>query len=213
MTRVRAEISMSLDGFVAGPNATLEEPLGESGERLHDWVVKLASWRSPHGLEGGDTGPDDDLFRENVASTGASVMGRRMFSGGQGPWEDDPKARGWWGEDTPFDGPVFVLTHHPRETLVTEDGSTFTFVTEGVEAAVAQAVEAAGEKDVTVAGGAMAIQECLRAGLLDELRIHLAPILLGGGVRLFGDGEAMQLEPATVVESTAVTHLTYRLKP
>ncbi len=180
---------MSLDGFVAGPNQTLEEPLGVGGERLHEWVVKLESWRRQHGLEGGEASPDDELVQESVASTGAYVMGRRMFSGGKGPWDDDPKADGWWGDDTPFDVPVFVVTHHPRETVVKEDGTTFKFVTEGVEAAVEQARAASGDKDVTVCGGASVIQQGLRQGLVDELRLHLAPVLLGGGVRLFEDGE------------------------
>jgi dihydrofolate reductase len=212
MTRVRAEITTSLDGFVAGPNQTVEQPLGEGGERLHEWIVALASWREQHGLEGGEVNPDSALVEEGVRATGAYVMGRRMFSGGEGPWEDDPKADSWWGENTPFDVPVFVLTHHPRETVVKEDGTTFTFVTDGIEAAVEQAREAAGDKDVTIAGGAMAIQEALRAGLLEELQIHLAPMILGGGVRLFAEGDSAELEPTAVSESPAVTHLTYRVK-
>lgn len=211
MTRVRAEITVSLDGFVAGSDPGPDQPLGAGGDRLHEWVVKLASWRAQHGLEGGETGPDDELVEESVRSTGAYVMGRRMFSGGEGPWDADSNAGGWWGEETPFEVPVFVLTHHSRETLVKEDGTTFVFVAD-VEDAIEQARKVAGEKDVTIAGGASVIQQALRAGLVDELRLHVAPVLLGGGTRLFDDGDPMALEPATVAESPAVTHLTYRLR-
>jgi dihydrofolate reductase len=213
MAKLRLDISVSLDGFVAGPNQTLEEPLGEGGERLHDWITRLASWREPHGLEGGERGPDDDLFRESSEAVGAYLMGRRMFSGGSGPWEDDPKADGWWGDDPPFHAPVFVLTHHARDPVPKEGGTTYTFVTEGIEAALDAARAAAGEKDVLVAGGADVAQQYLRAGLLDELQLHVAPALLGGGVSLFGDGTGrIELECTRVIESPAVTHLTYRPK-
>ena len=175
---------MSLDGFVAGPNQTLEDPLGEHGEHLHEWIVGLESWREQHGREGGERNADDELVREMNERTGAFVMGRRMFSGGEGPWEDDPKANGWWGDDPPFDGPVFVVTHHEREPLV-RGTTTYTFV-DGVEEAIRQAREAAGDKDVQVSAAAEASpQQALDAGLLDELHIHVAPLLLGGGVRLF----------------------------
>ncbi len=209
---LRAYITTSLDGFVAGPNQTLEEPLGRGGERLHEWAFKLASFRARHGLEGGDTGPDDELHEELLRQTGAVVMGRKMFSGGEGPWEDDPNADGWWGDDPPFHVPVFVLTHHARETVVKEGGTTFAFVTDGIKSALDQARAAAGDKDVMISGGANLIQQYLRAGLLDELQVHVAPVLLGDGVRLFDgfDGEPFQLEAAHVVESTSVVHLTYR---
>jgi dihydrofolate reductase len=214
MAKLRLDISVSLDGFVAGPNQTLEEPLGEDGERLHEWITRLASWREPHGLEGGERGPDDDLFRESFEAVGAHVMGRRMFSGGSGPWEEDPKADGWWGDDPPFHAPVFVLTHHAREPVTKEGGTTYTFVTEGIEAALDAARAAAGEKDVLVAGGADVAQQYLRAGLLDELQLHVAPLLLGDGVRLFDDGTGrIELECTRVIQSPAVTHLTYRPKP
>ena len=211
MGNVILDISMSLDGFVAGPNASLDEPLGENGMRLHDWVFNLRSWRERHGLGGGEGGPDDDIVREGIESTGAEILGRRMFSSGSGPWEDDPNANGWWGDDPPFDMPVFVLTHHARPPL-TLAGTTFTFVTEGVEAAVEQARAAAGDKDVKIGGGADVAQQVLAAGLLDELSIHVAPILLGGGVRLFGDGELTQVELVDVRSSPAVTHLRYRVR-
>jgi dihydrofolate reductase len=214
MAKLRLDISMSLDGFVAGPNQTLEQPLGEGGERLHEWAIRLASWREPHGLSGGDAeAVDNEVVAEGLRATGAVIMGRRMFSGGEGPWEDDAKPDGWWGDDPPFHVPVFVLTHHARETVVKEGGTSFTFVTDGVESALEQARAAAGEKDVLLAGGANVAQEYLRAGLLDELQLHLVPLFLGGGVRLF-DGlgpEPVELETMRVIESDAVTHLMYRV--
>jgi dihydrofolate reductase len=211
MTTLRLDISISLDGFVAGPNRTVEQPLGEGGMQLHDWVFGLASWMESHGIEGeGATGPDDDLVREQLAQPAAVLMGRRMFSGGAGPWEDDPMANGWWGAKPPFGMPVFVLTHHARETLVLGDTS-FVFVTDGIDSAYEQARAAAGEKDIAVAGGASVAQQCLRAGLLDELQVHIAPVLLGEGVRLFDGGDRGRLEVVRVVDSPAVTHVKYRV--
>ena len=209
MGQVKVELSMSLDGFVAGPNPSLEEPLGAGGERLHEWVVRLASWRAPHGLEGGETGPDDDIFAESLASTRAVVMGRKMFSGGSGPWADDPKADGWWGDDPPFHAPVYVVTHHERETVEKAGGTSFTFVTDGVEAALDRARDAAGGGDVLIAGGADVAQQALAAGRVDRLQLHVVPLLLGGGTRMFADGEPQALEQTQVVPSTQVTHLTY----
>jgi dihydrofolate reductase len=210
MGKLAVEISMSLDGFVAGPNPTLELPLGEGGESLHEWALALESWRRPHGLPGGETNASTAVVEETLAATGAVVMGRRMFSGGAGPWEDDPNADGWWGDDPPFHVPVFVLTHHSRETVNKDGGTTFAFVTEGIEAALEEARAAAGEKDVYVTGGAAAVQQYLAAGLVDELQINLAPVLLGGGTRLF-DGSTADLELIRVVEAPAVTHLKYRV--
>jgi dihydrofolate reductase len=213
MGKVYVDITMSLDGFVAGPDQTLEQPLGEGGERLHEWVVALKSWRERHGLTGGETGPDSDVVEESVRNTGATVMGRRMFSGGAGAWEDDPKADGWWGDEPPFRHPVFILTHYAREPVTKQGGTTFTFVTDGIESALEQARAAAGDKDVAIAGGANAIQQFLGAGLVDELQIHVVPMLLGGGTRLFdGIGPAqVELENTRVVESPRVTHLTFRV--
>jgi dihydrofolate reductase len=210
MSRLMLDITMSLDGFVAGPNPTLEEPLGEGGERLHEWIIPLATWREEHGLTGGETGVDDQIVADRIAATGAYIMGRRMFSGGEGPWDDDPRADGWWGDDPPFHVPVFVLTHHARETVVKEGGTSFAFVTDGIESALEQARAAAGGRDVALAGGASVAQQYLRAGLLDEVQLHIAPVLLGGGVRLF-DAEPARLEVTRVVESPAVTHLTFRV--
>jgi dihydrofolate reductase len=213
MARLTCEISMSLDGFIAGPNQTLEQPLGEGGDRLHEWVFGLASFRERHGMEGGETNADDEVMKESLAAQGAVVMGRRMFSGGTGPWEDDPNSDGWWGDDPPFRVPVFVLTHHARETVTKQRGTTYTFVTDGIEAAAEKARAAAGDKDVAVAGGADVVQQYLGAGLLEELQIHLAPVLLGGGVRLLDNlgREQLTLELDRVVDSPAVTHLRYRV--
>jgi dihydrofolate reductase len=214
MTKLFFDISVSLDGFVAGPDQTLEQPLGEGGERLHDWITRVASWRAPHGLEGGESGPDDEVFAETFGRTGAFLMGRRMFSNGSGPWEEDPKADGWWGDDPPFHAPVFVLTHHARDPVPKQGGTTYSFVTDGIEAALEAAREAAGEKDVQIAGGAEVIQQYLKAGLIDEFQLHVAPMLLGDGVRLFDNlGDArLELECTRLIESQAVTHLKYAVK-
>jgi dihydrofolate reductase len=195
MGKVMVDISISLDGFVAGPNPSLENPLGEGGEQLHEWVVALEAWRKVHGLEGGETTASSELVEESLASTGAYLMGRKMFSGGEGPWEDDPNSGGWWGEDLPFVGPVFVLTH----------------VTGGLDTALAQAREAAGEKNVAVAGGADVIQQVLAADELDELQVNVAPVLLGGGTRLFDGGAQQAVELVRVVDAPGVTHLKYRV--
>jgi dihydrofolate reductase len=205
------EISMSLDGFSAGPDATLEEPLGKGGEQLHEWVFGLASWREAHGLDGGEHNADSDRLAQTVAATGATVMGRRMFSGGAGAWEDDPNANGWWGDTPPFAWPVFVVTHHAREPLVLGD-TTFTFLTDGVEAAVEQARAAAGDRNVVDAGGADVGQQAIRAGLVDELVIHQAPVQLGGGVRTLEGLGGVRVELVETIPSEAVTHLRYRVE-
>jgi dihydrofolate reductase len=213
MTQVFTYISISLDGFVAGPNPSLENPLGEGGEKLHEWAFRLASFREQHGMGGGGArDEDDDFLRAAVEATGAVVMGRRMFSGGEGPWKDDPNAGGWWGGDPPFRVPVFVLTHHAREPLAFENGTSFTFVTDGIEPALQQARAAAGGKDVTIGGGASVVQQALKAGQLDELRLHVAPILLGSGTHLFEPLgiEPLELEPAGAESSPYVTRLTFR---
>jgi dihydrofolate reductase len=197
------DITMSLDGYVAGPEQTLEDPLGKGGMQLHEWVFGLASWREAHGLEGGERNEDDELMATALETVGAQVMGRRMYSGGAGRWEDDPNAAGWWGDDPPFRVPVFVVTHHARETATYDNGTTFTFVTEGVDRAVALAREAAGDKDVRIAGGASIGTQALDLGLLDRLDIHVAPVLLGGGAKLFDGAGPRSLDGR-------VAHLTYR---
>jgi dihydrofolate reductase len=206
-------ITMSLDGFVAGPDQTIEQPLGAGGERLHEWVYDLATWRERHGKTGGQANVDDAVMAESLAATGAVIMGRRMFSGGAGAWENDSNADGWWGDEPPFGVPVFILTHHAREEVVFADGTTFNFVTDGIEAALEEARAAAEDKNVSLAGGASVAQQYLRAGLIDELDLHIAPVLLGGGVRLFDElGETLPtLEVTRVIESPAVTHIRYRV--
>jgi dihydrofolate reductase len=212
MAKVHFDITTSLDGFVAGPNPSLENPLGEGGEQLHDWAVAAESWRERHGLEGGETGTDSDVMAEGIARQGAIVMGRKMFSGGSGPWEDDPKRDGWWGDDPPFRQPVFILTHHAREPVEFDNGTTFTFVTDGIEAALERARSAAGDKDVLVAGGADAIRQAVEAGAVEDFQLHVAPILLGDGVRLFdGIVSPPKVELTRVIDSPAATHLSYRV--
>ena len=212
MSKLRCHISISLDGFVAGPNQSEENPLGEAGERLHDWIVALRAWREPHGLEGGEVNASTPVVQESLADVGAEIMGRGKFGPpGGGPWGDDPWP-GWWGDDPPFHMPVFVLTHHQREPLTLSD-TTFTFVTDGIDAALEQARAAAGEKDVLIGGGAELINQYLAAGLLDELELHVVPVLLGDGARLFdnlGDDE-VQLEQLRAIEAPGVTHLKYRV--
>jgi dihydrofolate reductase len=213
MTRLRCDISISLDGFVAGPNQTAENPLGEGGEGLHDWVVRLAAWRQAHGLEGGEVNENAAIIEEARTNVGAGVMGRNMFGpAGGGAWGDEPWT-GWWGDDPPYHYPVFVLTQHPRASLELKGGTTFHFVTDGIESALEQARTAAAGKDVMVWGGAETVNQYLAAGLLDELELHLVPVLLGGGARLFDDlGDAtVQLEQVRAVEAPGVTHLKYRV--
>jgi dihydrofolate reductase len=213
MSDLFMNISASLDGYVAGPNPTMENPLGEGGEQLHEWALGTRAWRASHGYEGGAEGPDDGLMQEHVDRPGATIMGRGMFGGGPGPWGDDPW-KGWWGDEPPFRHGVFVLTHHEREPLVLGK-TTFTFVTDGIESALSQARESAGGKDVALAGGGEVGQQYLAAGLLDELEIHLVPILLGGGAPLFGTvgNAAPGLSLDRVLESpTGVAHLRYRVK-
>ncbi|MBW3569409.1 dihydrofolate reductase family protein [Candidatus Parcubacteria bacterium] len=212
MGKVFADISMSLDGFIAGPKPTLKEPLGRGGEQLHEWIVRLAAWRKPHGKPGGETGPDGNVMEESVSNTGAVIMGRRMFSGGEGSWENDPKADGWWGDNPPFHVPVFVLTKHAREKVNKKGGTSFTFVTDGIESALSQAKAAAGNKDISIAGGANTIQQFIRANLLDELQIHMVPVLLEGGTRLLENLGDTKLEKIRVIDSPLVTHLKFRIK-
>jgi dihydrofolate reductase len=212
MSKLRCHISISLDGFVAGPNQSAENPLGEGGEQLHDWVISLASWRRPHGLEGGAENESTRIVEETLENVGAGMMGRNMFGPpGGGPWGDEGWT-GWWGDDPPYHHPVFILTHHPRDPVEMEGGTTFNFVTDGVESALAQAKAAAGDKDVMLWGGARAIQQYLAAGLLDELELHVVPVLLGDGARLFDNLGAApaRLEQVRAVEAPGVTHLAYR---
>lgn len=211
MSKVRVHISVSLDGYVAGPNQSQEEPLGTGGEGLHDWLVALKAWREPAGMEGGQENASSPVVSETHANVGAEIMGRGKFGPAiRGPWGDDPW-RGWWGENPPFHKPVFVVTNHPREPL-TLAATTFTFVTDGIRTALAQAREAAGDKDVIIGGGADVINQYLAARLVDEVELHVVPIILGGGARLFdGVGPALKLELLRVIEAPGVTHLKHRV--
>ncbi len=211
MSKVRVHISVSLDGFVAGPNQTMDEPLGEGGEHLHDWVVVLKAWREAVGMEGGEENDNNSVVQEEKADVGAEIMGRGKFGPpARGPWGDD-SWQGWWGDDPPFHKPVFVLTHHERQPLTLSD-TTFTFVTDGIEPALERARAAAGARDVFIGGGADVINQYLAAGLVDELELHVVPIILGGGARLFeGIGPDVRLEPIRVLEAPGVTHLKYRV--
>ena len=210
MSSLKFEITVSLDGFVAGPNQSVEHPLGEGGEGLHEWAFKLEAWRRPHGQDGGEVNASSEVVEDATANVGANVMGRNMFGGGPGPWGEEPWT-GWWGEDPPFHTPVFVLTHHEREPLEMEGGTTFHFVTDGIEAALEQAGEAAGGKEVHLSGGADAARQYLAAGLVDEMWLHVVPILLGAGTPLFDETTAEAgLEQVRVVEAPGVAHLKYR---
>jgi dihydrofolate reductase len=206
---VTCQLSVSLDGFVAGPNQSLDNPLGEGGMRLHEWAFSNASWRAQHGLDGGEHNADSEVIEEATQGIGAYIMGRKMFGGGDGPWQQDWK--GWWGDEPVYHAPVFVLSHHPREPLPMQGGTTFTFVNDGIESALEQARAAAGDQDVAIAGGAQTVQQYLAAGLLDELHLHLVPVILGAGERLLVDVGNPMLKPVQVIASPSVTHLRYRV--
>jgi dihydrofolate reductase len=211
LSKLRFRISISLDGFVAGPNQSVDNPLGIGGMRLHQWAFPLAVWRAPHGLQGGEVNESTRVVEESLANIGATLMGRNMFGGHPGPWDASNPWNGWWGVNPPFHHPVFVLTHHPREPLGLEGGTTFTFITEGIESALDQARQAAGGKDVSLAGGAKAAQQYLAAGLVDEMELNLMPTLLGSGERLFdrvGD-DLHGLQLVRVIAAPKVTHLKF----
>jgi dihydrofolate reductase len=210
MPKLRLTITMSVDGYVAGPNQGPDNPLGEGGMRLHEWAFATRSFRDDHGGEGGETGLDDERAGAWNTNVGATIMGRNMFGPIRGPWGDE-SWDGWWGEDPPYHTPVFVLTHHPREPLEMKGGTTFHFVSDGIEAALERAVAAAGDRDVAIGGGAATAQQYLRAGLVDEMEIHVAPTLLGSGERLFEnlDGGPEGFECVGLVSSPAVAHYSY----
>jgi dihydrofolate reductase len=203
MTLVSANMSMSLDGFIAGPNDGPEWPLGIGGTRLHEWLYDLESWRAPHGIEGGESTRDAEILEEEISSAGAIVMGKRMFDIGEP----------FWGANPPFHAPVFVLTSKEQPMITREGGTSYTFVTDGAESAVARAKAAADGKNVSIAGGANAVQQVLRSGLLDEIQVQVVPVLLGGGIRLFSDdgGPQVELARTRVVESPDVVHLKFRV--
>ena len=213
MGRLRYSTSMSLDGFVAGKHQSPDNPLGVGGDLLHDWMRELEVWRREAGLDGGVVNESTKVLEQDEQGFGAVIMGRNMFGGGPGPW-DDPPWSGWWGSNPPFHLPVFVLTHHTRDPLALEGGTTFTFVTEGIEAAMERALAAAGGADVAISGGASVAKQYLSAGLVDEIMIHLVPALLGTGIRLF-EAESEPAAPfvqTRVIVAPGVVHLTYRIR-
>ena len=210
MSRLRLRLSISLDGFVAGPNQSVQHPLGEGGEDLHQWVFPLAAWRKPHGLEGGKTDESTPVVEEELTNIGATIMGRNMFGGHPGPWDRNKPWMGWWGARPPFHHPVFVVTIHPRPPLEMEGGTVFTFVIDGIAQAYDLARRAAKGKDVALAGGANISQQYLNAGLVDEMQLHLVPILLGSGARLFdGIKDLHGLRLVKTVAAPNVTHLKF----
>jgi dihydrofolate reductase len=209
MGKVTCQISISLDGFVAGPNQSVENPIGEGGMRLHDWVFATASWRRQHGGDGGADDADSEVAEEVMQGVGAYIMGRKMFGGGTGPWDEE--WRGWWGDEPPYHAPVFVLTHHPRRPLAMLGGTTFTFVNDGPASALGLALAAAGDRDVSIAGGASTVRHYLAAGSLDELYLHVVPIILGAGERLLENVGDPIMKPIKVVASPTVTHIKYRI--
>ena len=211
MGKVKMTISMSLDGYVAGPDQSEKDPLGIGGEQLHEWFVPLKAFRESHGQEGGEVNASTPVAEEVLGNVGAVIMGRNMFGGGPGPWSDD-SWNGWWGDDPPYHSAVFVLTHHARAPVEMQGGTTYHFVTDGIESALEQARAAAGDRDVSLAGGANAAQQFLAAGLLDEVVVSIVPVLLGSGARLFdslGDTPP-RLEQVEAIEAPAVTHIRYR---
>jgi dihydrofolate reductase len=213
MTKLRFNLAISLDGYLAGPDQSLDHPLGVGGMHLHDWAFSLAAFRRMHGMEGGEDNASAQVVEEAMANVGAFIMGRNMFGGGRGPWQGDPPWTGWWGDNPPYHVPVFVLTHHPRPALAMQGGTTFSFVTNGIAAALAAARAAAGDKDIVVAGGASVAQQYLAAGLIDEVNVSIVPLLLGEGERLFDrlGSAAPPLEQVRVIEAPGVTHVKYRV--
>jgi len=211
MSKVRFNITMSLDGFIAGPNQSVQNPLGVGGMRLHDWAFSLAVWRKQQGLDEGEVNASTVVVEESLENVGAFLMGRNMFGGHPGPWKSDPW-NGWWGDNPPYHAPVFVLTHHAREPLPMRGGTTFTFVTDGIESALEKARRAAGGKDIVLAGGASVAQQYLAARLIDEVNVSLVPLFLGSGERLFDNlGAGLELKQVRAVEAPGVTHIKYRV--
>ena len=215
MTKLRVHnLAMSLDGYVAGPDQSLDNPLGVGGPRLHEWVFETRTGRQMIGEKGGDTGLDDEFMARADVGIGATIMGRNMFGPIRGPWNDD-QWTGWWGDNPPYHHPVFVLTHHPRPSVTMQGGTTFHFVDGGIEAALERALEAADGADVRLGGGAATVQQYLGAGLIDELHLAVVPILLGSGERLFDhlDGAAGGYECVEFVSSPSVAHVRLSRRP
>jgi dihydrofolate reductase len=212
MSKLRLSITMSLDGYVAGPDQSEENPLGVGGMELHQWFFPLKAFREMHGEEGGEVNASSGVVDQRRANIGATIMGRNMFGPVRGAWPDD-SWRGWWGENPPYHHPVFVLTHHPRPPLEMEGGTTFYFVSDGIESALAQAEEKARGQDVWLAGGASVVNQYLAAHLVNEIDISIAPVILGAGVRLFDGVErgALKLKQIRSVDAPDVTHIKYEV--
>jgi dihydrofolate reductase len=210
MAKLRVNgFSVSLDGYGAGPDQGLEHPLGRGGEALHEWIVATRTFQAVYGKTGGTTGVDDDFAARAMANLGAWILGRNMFGPVRGPWPDETW-KGWWGEEPPYHVPVFVLTHHARPPLEMAGRTTFHFVTDGIEAALARAREAAGDgADIRIGGGTATIRQYLAAGLIDELHLAIAPVLLGGGEALFEgmDWPALGYRVTEHVASDKATHV------
>ena len=204
------QLSVSLDGYSAGPYQSEDHPIGVGGMKLFDWLFALEAWHRLSGQKGGEVNASTPIFEEALSDYGAVVMGRNMFGGGPGPWREDPPWTGWWGDDPPYHTPVFVLTHHAREPIEMEGGTSFHFVTQGFEAAYAQARETAGEDGIDIAGGASTVRQALAAGVIDELTLDVVPVLLGSGERLFDGVESLGFEPVEVLHSPLATHIRYR---
>jgi dihydrofolate reductase len=210
MAKLRLNLTMSIDGYVAGPDQSLENPLGVGGRGLHAWAFGTRTFRAMHGMDGGETGLDDDVAAAAIGNVGATIMGRNMFGPVRGPW-GDVAWNGWWGENPPFHTPVFVLTRHARDPVEMQGGTTFHFVTDGIESALARALDAAGGRDISIGGGAETARQYLRAGLVEEMAIHVVPLLLGSGARLFDrlDGGPAGFECVRLVSSPAAAHFLY----
>lgn len=212
MSRLRLSITMSLDGYVGGPNQSEENPLGVGGMKLHRWLFPLKEFKEMHGEEGGDVNASSDVVEERRANIGATIMGRNMFGPVRGPWPDE-SWRGWWGEDPPYHHPVFVLSHHPRQPIEMQGGTTFHFVSEGIESALAQAKAAAHGRDVWLAGGPSVINQYLAERLVDEIDLSIAPVILGAGERLFEglEHDGLELKQIRAVEAPGVVHIKYEV--
>jgi dihydrofolate reductase len=212
MSQLRLNMMMSLDGFVAGPEQSEENPFGVGGMRLNEWLFPLKAFREMQGEKGGEVNASTPIVEGWMDNIGATVMGRNMFGGGPGPWGTDPW-NGFWGEDPPYHHPVFVITHHAREPLEMQGGTIFHFVTDGIESALKQAKQAAEGRDVSLGGGAAIVQQYLAAGLLDEMLISIVPVLLECGARLFQDlgSDLPELEQTQAVEAPGITHIRYRV--
>ena len=212
MSKVRVHMMKSVDGYTAGPNQSPDKPFGDIPEGFLSWVFEQKSFCQDHGMEGGKDGPSSDVLGETSANLGATIIGRNMFGGGTGPWPK-PAWTGWWGENPPYHTPVFIITHHPREPLVMQGGTTFHFVTDGIESALDKARAAAGERDIRIGGGANVVNQYLAAGLVDEIELHVVPYILGDGARLLEDlgSPPPGLELIRAVTSPEATHIKYHV--